>query len=190
HRLGIGMGVRVALPAVHAPTLLVHGPDAMAPLALAHYLLEHLGDATLVEEAGLFRLSANPDRVLDRIVEFVTGERPRPIVDVDRVLATVLFVDVVDSTEQLARVGDRRSRELLDDLRAAVRAELERYRGREVNTRGDDVLATFDGSTRAVRCAIAIERAADALGLAVRAGAHSGEVELQGDDIAGIAVHV
>jgi class 3 adenylate cyclase len=190
HRLGIAMDVRIVLPAVHAPALIVHDPDAAAPMVLAQYLEEHLADATFVEEVGSFRVSANPGRFLDRIEEFVTGERPRPIVDVDRVLATVLFVDIVGSTEQLARLGDRRWRELVDEFRTAVRAELERYRGREVGTRGDDVLATFDGSTRAVRCAIAIVQASAALGLDVRAGAHSGEVEPQGHDIAGIAVHV
>jgi class 3 adenylate cyclase len=102
----------------------------------------------------------------------------------------VLFVDIVDSTRRLAEVGDRRWRELLDQFRAAQRRELERFRGREVNTRGDDILATFDGPARAISCAQAIGAAARPLGIEVRAGLHTGEVELQGDDIAGIAVHI
>jgi class 3 adenylate cyclase len=191
HRLGIEMDVRLALPAVHAPVLLVHGIDDIAPIAFGEFLAEHLADASLLDEAAGRSLADGPtEHLLDRIEQFVTGERPRPAVDVDRVLAAVLFVDVVGSTEHLVRVGDRRWRELLDQFRSAVRAELERYRGREVDTAGDGVLATFDGSTRAVRCAIAIGRAASALGLDVRAGAHSGEVELLGDGVAGIAVHV
>jgi class 3 adenylate cyclase len=191
HRLGIDMDVRTALPAVHAPTLIAYSVDGLAPIAFGHFLAEHLADASLLEAAAEIVPGEDPiDRLGDRIEEFVTGERPRPIVDVDRVLATVLFVDVVGSTEHLVRVGDRRWRELLGQFRTAVRAELEYYRGCEVDTAGDGVLATFDGSTRAVRCAIAIGRAAGGLDLDVRAGVHTGEVELLGDGIAGIAVHV
>ena len=105
-------------------------------------------------------------------------------------LATVLFVDIVDSTRRLTEMGDRKWRELLDAFRAAERRQLERFRGREVNTRGDDILATFDGPARAISCAHAIASAARPLGVEVRAGLHTGEVEVQGDDIAGIAVHI
>jgi class 3 adenylate cyclase len=122
-----------------------------------------------------------------KMEELLTGERRAP--EPHRVLTTVLFTDIVASTERLARVGDRRWRELLDSHHATVRRELERFRGREIHAAGDGFLATFDGPARAVRCASAIGQAVRALGLDVRAGVHTGEIELMGDDIGGIAVH-
>jgi len=123
---------------------------------------------------------------LDAIEEFLTGQRGSP--EPDRVLATVLFTDIVASTAQAAEMGDRRWRNLLATHDALVRAQLDRFHGREVKSTGDGVLATFDGPGRAIRCACAIRDALGALGLEVRAGLHTGEIELRGDDIAGIAV--
>jgi class 3 adenylate cyclase len=123
------------------------------------------------------------------IQEFLTGERPAPAAD-DRVLATVLFTDVVGSTERAARVGDRRWRELLATHDAVVRTELERHRGRQIKSTGDGILATFDGPGRAVRCAGAIRDAMRPLGIEIRAGVHTGEIELRDDDIGGIGVHI
>jgi class 3 adenylate cyclase len=119
---------------------------------------------------------------------FLTGEQP--VVAEDRVLATVLFTDIVDSTRRASDMGDRDWRALLDAHDTVVRAQLARFRGREVNTSGDGFLATFDGPQRAIRCAMAIRDAVQALGIEVRAGLHTGEVEIRGDDIGGIAVHI
>jgi class 3 adenylate cyclase len=126
--------------------------------------------------------------VLDRIEEFLTGDRPEPTDD--RVLATVLFTDIVGSTDAAARLGDRRWLDLKDAHDALVRAQLDRYRGREVATTGDGFLAIFDGPARAVRCAAEIAAAVRTLGIEVRAGLHSGEVELHGGEVDGIAVHI
>ena len=125
--------------------------------------------------------------ILDAVEEFLTGHLAPP--ESDRVLATLLFTDLIDSTPQAARLGDRHWRELLVTHDAIVSQELERFRGRSVKSTGDGVLATFDGPARAIRCAFAIRDALAALGLEVRAGLHTGEIELLGDDIAGIAVH-
>ena len=127
------------------------------------------------------------DQILDEVEEFLTGARRGA--EPDRVLATVLFTDIVGSTERAAAVGDRRWRELLQSHHAAVRRELERFRGNEVDTAGDGFLATFDGPARAIRCATAIQDSAETLGLAIRAGVHTGECEMRGNDVSGIAVH-
>ena len=190
-RLANAADIREALPAVQAPTLIIHGTDELMPVAWARYLAEHLTDATLIEAGGHGFLGP-PETLgplMDAVEEFVTGERPRGISDVDRVLATVLFVDIATSTQRLVQLGDRRWSQLVTEFRRRIRVQLDRYGGREVNYRGDDVLAMFDGSTRAVRSAQAIASVAHELGVDVRAGAHTGEVQLQGDDIAGIAVN-
>jgi class 3 adenylate cyclase len=122
------------------------------------------------------------------IAQFLTGHQP-DVVD-DRVLATVLFTDIVDSTRRAAQMGDRDWRALLDAHDAIVRAQIARFRGREVKTSGDGFLATFDGPQRAIRCAMAIRDAVHALDIEIRAGLHTGEVEIRGDDIGGIAVHI
>jgi class 3 adenylate cyclase len=127
------------------------------------------------------------EAILDEIEEFLTGARPTP--EPDRVLATVLFTDIVRSTEHATRLGDHRWRELLEEHHALVRRELARHRGREIDTAGDGFLATFDGPARAVRCAKAIGRNVRTLGLEIRAGLHTGECELAGDRVVGIAVH-
>jgi class 3 adenylate cyclase len=128
------------------------------------------------------------DADLDEIEEFLTGARHSR--ETDRVLATVLFTDIVGSTKRAAQLGDRDWRELLDAHDRVVRRQLERFRGREVNTAGDGFLATFDGPGRAIVCACAIRDAVRALGIEVRAGLHTGEVEVRGNDIAGMAVHI
>ena len=127
------------------------------------------------------------DAVLDEVEGFLTGARRGP--EPDRVLTSVLFTDVVASTERAAEMGDRAWRELLDDHHRAVREALERFRGHEVDTAGDGFLATFDGPARAIRCALSVVQALRGLSLEIRAGVHTGEVELAGDDIRGIAVH-
>ena len=129
------------------------------------------------------------DRVIGDIQEFVTGMRPAPFVD-DRVLATVLFVDIANSTQMLSQLGDKAWKGKLDAYYRLVRTELERYRGKETNTAGDGIMATFDGPARAIRCASAIAVGVKPLGLEVRAGVHTGEVEIMGDNIGGIAVHI
>jgi class 3 adenylate cyclase len=128
------------------------------------------------------------DDVIAEIQEFVTGERPAP--SVDRVLATVLFTDIVGSTRLATELGDAGWKALIAAHETRARAEIERHRGRVVDTAGDGVFATFDGPARAVRCALAIGDAVKPLGVALRAGAHVGEVELTGDQVSGIAVHV
>jgi class 3 adenylate cyclase len=133
--------------------------------------------------------TGDTDTLLDEIEEFLTGVRPQP--SVQRVLATVLFTDIVDSTKRAVELGDQRWKELLGRHDAQVRRQLERFHGQEVNTTGDGFLARFDGPARAIRCAMAIRDVLRSLGLEVRAGVHTGEVELRGDDdISGIAVHI
>jgi class 3 adenylate cyclase len=130
---------------------------------------------------------ADADSVIEEIQEFLTGAREAP--EPDRVLATVLFTDIVGSTERAVEVGDRRWRDVLEDHHAAVRRELARFRGQEIDTSGDGFFATFDGPARAVRCACAIVAGVKPLGLEVRAGVHTAECELIGDKVGGIAVH-
>jgi class 3 adenylate cyclase len=132
--------------------------------------------------------AGDSDAVVDEIDEFLTGSRHAP--EADRMLATVLFSDIVGSTQRAAELGDRRWRDLLDAHDDAVRRQLESFRGGEVNTVWDGFLATFDGPGRAILCARAIRDAVRALGMEVRAGLHTGEIELRGDDVAGVAVHI
>jgi class 3 adenylate cyclase len=154
------------------------------------WLAEHLPNARLVELPGSDHVSwyEDPDRTLGEIQEFLTGERYAP--EPDRILATVLFTDIVDSTRTAADLGDQRWRELLEGHDRAVLAALERFDGRAVKSTGDGYLATFDGPARAIRGAQAIEESCGPLGLRVRAGIHTGECEVMGDDIGGIAVHI
>jgi class 3 adenylate cyclase len=176
---------------VQVPVLLLHHKgDRAVNVRQSRWLAEHLPDARLVELPGIDHVVVvgEIDEVMAEIEEFVTGERPE--IEPDRVLATVLFSDLVESTAQAAAVGDHRWRELLDAHDEAVRAELERHRGRLVKTTGDGVLATFDGPARAIRCARAIRDALRTLGLGVRTGIHTGEIELRGDDVGGLAVNL
>jgi class 3 adenylate cyclase len=182
--------VRSAVPLIDAPTLILHRDPSLFSVGHAHYLAYHLANARLVVLPGGDHLpyGADSDTVIDEIEEFFTGVRGGAATD--RVLTTVLFTDIVGSTERVARSGDRAWHELLDSHDAMTRSELRRFRGREVKTTGDGLLATFDGPARAIRCAQSICAGARRLGIEVRAGLHTGEVEVRGDDVGGIAVHL
>ena len=184
---------RHVLPAIRVPTLVMHrAGDSAINVELGRYLAANIPSARYVELPGTdhvpFYERDIADRIVDETEEFLTGSRSEP--DVDRVLATVLFTDIVDSTKRAAELGDRQWRALLDRHDDTVRQELARFRGREVKTLGDGFLATFDGPARAVRCAASICESMRPLGIAVRSGLHTGEVELKRDDVAGIAVHI
>lgn len=181
--------VRPMLPLINVPTLVVHAADnPMMPVALGRYLADHIPDATMIEVPGADLGHLGHDETIADIVEFLTGVRHTPVID--RVLATVLFTDIVGSTERASQLGDRRWRDLIDAHDRAVRRELQHFRGREIHTTGDGVLATFDGPGRAIACACAIRDAVRALDLEVRAGLHTGEIEVRGADVAGVAVHI
>ena len=184
--------VRSALSAVQAATLVLYrGGDRYAGKPHAVYLAEHISGAKLVEVPGEDNLifAGDSDADLDEIEEFLTGTRHAAVTD--RVLATVLFTDIVGSTEHLAELGDRKWRDLLDAHDRTIRRQLERFRGREVGTRGDGFVATFDGPGRAIECGCAMRDAVRTLGLEIRVGLHTGEIELRADDeIAGVAVHI
>jgi class 3 adenylate cyclase len=185
------LDVRAILPTVRVPTLVVHHTDGVTiPASSGKYIAEHSPNAKYVEVPGRNRYhSVEPWRASFReIAEFLTGHQA-DVAD-DRVLATVLFTDIVDSTRRAAEMGDRDWHALLDAHDAVVRSQLARFQGREVNTSGDGFLAMFDGPQRAIRCAMAIRDAVQALGLEVRAGLHTGECEVRGEDIGGIAVHI
>ena len=185
------LDVRAVLPSIQAPTLVLHRTgDRITPVDQAHYLAKTIPNAKLVEVPGIDHVPflGDQDAIVDEMEEFLTGARPAPATD--RVLATVLFTDIVGSTEQAARLGDRRWRELLEQHHAMVRRKLDRFRGREVDTAGDGFMAAFDGPARAIRCALAIIEAVRPLGLEIRAGIHTGECEQIGGKLGGIAVHI
>jgi pimeloyl-ACP methyl ester carboxylesterase len=182
--------VRHVLPLIAAPTLVLHvAEQPLAPLLHGRYIADHIDGARLVVLPGgdLSWTTAN-QVVADEVAEFLTGERPE--VEIDRVLATVLFTDIVGSTRRAAAIGDQRWHLELDAHDRAVREQLRRFRGREINTTGDGFVAAFDGPARAVRCASAILEATARLGLDLRAGLHTGECEIRGDDLGGLAVHI
>jgi class 3 adenylate cyclase/pimeloyl-ACP methyl ester carboxylesterase len=184
--------IRAVLPTIRVPTLVVHHTDdpIVAP-AKGKYIAENVSGAKYVELPGrnMYHFVEPGWRAsFQEIAEFLTGHQAE-VAD-DRVLATVLFTDIVDSTRRAAEMGDRDWHALLDAHDAVVRAQLTRFRGREVNTSGDGFLAMFDGPQRAIRCAMSIRDAVHALGIEVRAGLHTGECEVRGDDIGGIAVHI
>jgi class 3 adenylate cyclase len=183
--------VRAVLPTIHVPTLIIHRTKEKAvPIGAARYLAEHIPGARLVEQPGddHFPWLGEADAFVDEVEVFLTGERQSR--EIDRVLATVLFTDIVSSTEHASQLGDRGWRDLLEEHNATVRREIARMRGREVGTAGDGFLATFDGPARAIRCACAIQDAVTPLGITLRAGLHTGECEVIGDDVGGIAVHI
>ena len=185
------MDVRAVLPTVRVPTLVVqHADDPIVTPAKGRYLGDHIPGAKYVELPGrnMYHFVEPWRDSFQEIAEFLTGHQP-DVAD-DRVLATVLFTDIVGSTRMAAEIGDSNWRALLDAHDAVVRSQLARFRGREINTSGDGFLATFDGPQRAIRCAMAIRDAVQPLGIEVRAGLHTGECELRGDDIGGIAVHI
>jgi class 3 adenylate cyclase len=190
-RMNDEIDIRHLLPLVQAPTLVLHARDErFLRVGNGRYLAQHIPGARMVELDGgdHFFYFANREQVIGEIQEFLTGTRD--VIQHDRVLATVLFTDIVASTEHATRLADTQWRSLLQAHDLAVRRQLDRFSGRPVKTTGDGVLATFDGPARAVRCACAIRDVVRGLGIEVRAGVHAGEVELVGDDIAGIAVHV
>jgi class 3 adenylate cyclase len=190
-RMAFDIDVREVVPTIHVPTLIIHAvDDQICHVGNARWLAEHLPGAKYVELPGGDHVPwFDPEPTIAEIREFLTGSREAEAPD--RVLATVLFTDIVGSTERAAAVGDRRWRDLLESHHAAVRGELGRYRGREVDTAGDGFLAVFDGPARAIRAGSAIVEAMRRLGLEVRVGVHTGEVELlPGGKLGGIAVHI
>lgn len=189
-KMNTEIDIRHVLPAIHVPTLVMHRTgDRSANVEEARWMADQIPDARFVELAGEDHMPwvGDQDSILDEIQEFLTGDRPAR--EPDRVLATVLVTDIVGSTRQAAQLGDRAWSELLSQHHAIVRKELGRSRGREIDTAGDGFLATFDGPARAVNCACRIRDAMRGLGLEIRAGLHTGEIELAGGKIRGIAVH-
>lgn len=185
------LDVTAILPTVQAPTLVIHRRDTpLINADAARWFAEQLPAARYLELPGADAIPyvGDVDVVLDEVEEFLTGARR--IGATDRVLATILFIDISGSTPLAEAIGDRRWRDLLDDYRKAVRRLLERFRGNEIDNAGDGFLVTFDGPARAVRCALSIRDAASELGIQVHAGVHTGEVELRGGAISGMAVHI
>jgi class 3 adenylate cyclase len=183
------LDARPVLGLIRAPTLVFHNRDnQFVPFPMGRYLAEHIDGAKLVEiPSADIGIASEAPRLLEEIAEFLTGQRP---VEVERLLVTVLFTDIVGSTERAAELGDRRWRSVLDAHDGTVREQLSRFRGKEINTTGDGFVASFDGPARAIRCAQAIVDANDALGIEIRAGLHTGECEIRGDDLGGLAVHI
>jgi pimeloyl-ACP methyl ester carboxylesterase len=180
------------LPAIRVPTLVLHRQgDVQVPIEFGRELAARIPDAKFIEYPGADHIitTGDVDAVLGDVEEFVTGHRETASSDFERVLATVLFTDIVDSTRSAATVGDQAWRRLLDSHDQLAIQTVEKHRGILVKTTGDGILATFDGPGRAVRCALAFESAAKQIGLPLRAGLHTGEIELRGRDIGGIAVH-
>jgi len=191
-RLEAATDLTHVLPSINVPTLVLHRTkDPSTSIEGGRFLAAHIPGATFVELPGADSLAwiGDSDAVVDEIEEFLTGMRGSASA-ADRVLATVLFTDVVGSTEKAAELGDARWTELLAEHHQLSRTRVEQYRGRIVGTTGDGLLAVFDGPARAVRCAEALVASVTSLGLQIRAGCHTGEVELDGDQVRGIAVHI
>jgi pimeloyl-ACP methyl ester carboxylesterase len=205
-RMNSQIDVREVLPTISTPTLVLYrrdarfghgaaawrqrGKDPISPREEAEYLAEHIPGARLVELPGADHLPwvGEPGALLGEVEEFLTGVRTAP--EPDRVLATILFTDIVGSTALAARLGDREWRDLLERHHALVRRQLERFRGQEIDTAGDGFVASFDGPARGIGCAAAIAESVSAIGLSIRAGIHTGEAELVDGKLAGIAVHI
>jgi class 3 adenylate cyclase len=191
-QLNAQIDVTSILPSVHVPTLVLHRrTDAMVPVQWGRDLAAQIPAARFIEypEGDHAIYSGNVEAVLGDIEEFITGHREKPSTDLERVLATVLFTDIVDSTRSAAEIGDQAWRQLLDNHDQIAKQLIEQHRGNLIKTMGDGILATFDGPGRAVRCALAFGAAAKQIGLPLRAGLHTGEIEIRGRDIGGIAVH-
>jgi class 3 adenylate cyclase len=191
YEMFLDIDVRSVLPAIRVPTLVLHRRgDRVVNWRAGRWLADQIQDARYVELAGIDHMPwvGDADAVLDEVEDFLTGARATRAID--RVLATVLFTDIVGSTEQAVSRGDRGWRDLLAEHDRLVRDAVQRFRGRTVKGLGDGVLATFDGPARAIRCAQAICAEAHALGIEVRAGLHTGECEVMGEDLGGIAVHI
>jgi class 3 adenylate cyclase len=189
-RMAQDTDVRHVLPAIRVPTLVLHrAEDRIMPVQHGRYLAEHIPGARYVELPRADHLWwIDGDDILEEIESFLGGASADA--DIDRALATVMFTDIVDSTTRAAELGDRRWRDLVEEHDRLIRGRLERYRGREVKTLGDGFLATFDGPGRAIRCAVDVRDSVRALGLELRAGLHTGECEITGQDISGIAVNI
>jgi class 3 adenylate cyclase len=191
-RMNSEIDITGILPSIRVPTLVIHRTSDLAVnVAGGRLLAERIPNARLLELSGEDHLPCigdNADRIIDEIAEFVTGSRAE--LEPDRVLASVLFTDIVDSTRRASEIGDRSWRDLLDRHNEIVRRELARFQGREIKTLGDGFLATFDRPARAVRCALSVADAVRAIGLDLRIGVHTGEIEVNGGDISGIAVHI
>ncbi|HJR19926.1 MAG TPA: adenylate/guanylate cyclase domain-containing protein, partial [Actinomycetota bacterium] len=190
-RYTVGGDARPALPSVRVPTLVLHSNNNYIPIERGRYVADRIADARFVEvpSSDLNFFGLDTSMALDEIEEFLTGSRRA--IETDRVLATVLFTDIVGSTETASTLGDRRWKVTLSEHDRIARAQIDRYGGRFVSSTGDGVLATFDGPDRSIRCAHALGRALEPQGIKIRAGLHTGEIELrEGDDIGGIAVHI
>ena len=190
-RMSFATDVRSVLPTIQVPTLVLHRTgDRFVPIEHDRYLAVHILGARFVELGGGGHLPflGDSETVIGEIQEFLTGTRDR--VEPDRILATVLFTDIVGSTERVAQLGDQPWRELLEGYYELARRELTRFRGREIDTAGDGLFASFDGPARAVRCAEAISKGVRSLGIEIRAGLHTGECEVIGGKVGGIAVHI
>ena len=189
-RMNYAIDVRAILPAIHVPTLVLHrSGDIAVPVEQGRYLAEHIPSARFVELDGNDHLwwVGDSEAIVNEIEEFLTGQRYSA--GSDRVLVTVLFTDIVNSTKLAAEIGDKPWRDLLDGHNRSVQTEVRRFRGRSVKSTGDGFLATFDGPGRAICCALAIIKELRQLGIEIRMGLHTGEVELMGDDVGGIVVH-
>jgi class 3 adenylate cyclase len=191
-RMNSQIDISDVVPTIRVPTLVIHRTEDVAiNVEGGRYLAKHIPGARYMELPGKDHppwIGDNAMEIADAIGEFLTGARAS--VPVDRVLATVLFTDIVGSTEKAAALGDRRWRDILDNHHATIRRNLTRFRGHEIKTTGDGILATFDGPARGVRCACAIADEVRPLGIEVRAGLHTGECEMIDDDVGGIAVHI
>jgi len=189
-RMAFDIDVRDIVSTIHTPTLVIHSKgDLICHVENGRYLAREIPEARYVELPGADHVPwFHPDPVVGEVREFLTGHRVA--LTPDRYLATVLFTDIVGSTDRAAEVGDDRWRELLEIHNTLLRTQLDRFRGVEVNTAGDGFLATFDGPARAIQCAQDIQHQVNTVGLEVRAGVHTGEIERIGDDVAGIAVHI
>jgi class 3 adenylate cyclase len=191
-RMNSQIDITDILPSVNVPTLIIHRrDDVTVNVEGGRLLAERIPNAKYVELSGVDHLpmvGENPNRILDEMAQFLTGEL-RPI-ETERILATILFTDIVDSTKRAAELGDRQWRDLLERHHSLVRGELNRFRGQEIDTAGDGFFATFDGPARGIRCACAIRDAVSSLGITIRAGLHTGECEVMGDKVSGIAVHI
>jgi class 3 adenylate cyclase len=191
-RMNMMIDISGILPYVRVPTLVVHRTnDTVVNVEGGRQLAGSIPHARLLESPGIDHMpffGDNADQLTNEVIEFVTGVRPA--IGDERILATVLLTDIVDSTKHAEAMGDRRWREILDAHNAVFRHELTRFRGKEVKTTGDGFLATFDGPGRAIQCSLALIASVRSLGLEIRAGLHTGEVEVGDNDVRGIAVHV